>query len=84
MAWSYSDWLTESYGSTRLSKLRSHIQEVSDALSAELTAGAQSRSTHAVQRYLDTLLAKLPREERLCDQAAGTRPLFTRGRALLG
>jgi hypothetical protein len=80
MAWVYSDYVTYSYGATRLSEFRLHIQEVSDALTAEMTSGGRSHSTSAIQTYLQTLKDAEPDEAMRCDAAAGTRPAFSRAR----
>lgn len=80
MAWTYSDYVTYDYGATRLSRFRSHIQEVSDKISAEMSAGGRSRSTNALQSYLNSLLAREEQEVSSNKAAAGTRTVFTRAR----
>jgi len=81
-AWTYSDYVTSDYGATRLSRFRLHVQEVSDALSAEMAAGGMSRSTHALERYLASLKKTEPDEIRRSKEAAGASVVFTRARML--
>ena len=83
MAWDYSDYVTEEYGSTRLTKFRAHIKEVSDKLTAEIGEGPTAHSTHALQRYLDKLKADEPNEKRRCDAADAANSQFFRGRSVL-
>lgn len=58
LAWTYSDWVTydiSTDGTTRLSQLRLHMQEVSDKIEKERTAGGRTSSSHALERYLEGL-----------------------------
>jgi hypothetical protein len=52
LAWTYSDWITQTTDSTRLTRLRLHIQEVSDKITQEVSSGGNSRSSSALQAYL--------------------------------
>lgn len=83
MAWTYSDYVTHDYGATRLSRFRLHVQEVADTISAEMASVGKSYSANARQRYLDSLRKVEATEIRRCREAAGSVPVFTRGRALL-
>lgn len=58
MAWNYSDYVTYSPatdGATRLSRLRSHIQEVSDKITAEMSSAGASYAARERRAYLDGL-----------------------------
>lgn len=81
MAWTYSDYVTYDYGSARLSQFRLHVQEVSDSIVEEMGDGGSTISSNALQRYLDGLMTSEAAEIRKCKAAAGTRIVFTRGRA---
>ena len=80
MAWAYSDYVTYAPGATRLSHFRSHIQEVSDQLSAETSVRGRSHSTNAIQAYLNSLTAREAEETRRCNLASGASVAFTRAR----
>lgn len=67
--WTYSDWITQPYGATRLSRLRLHIQEVSEKVSEEMAADGQSSSSNAVEKYLESLRKTEVEEARLCGGA---------------
>jgi hypothetical protein len=54
VAWTYSDYITLD-GSAKLTRLRLHIQEVSDKVTQEVGGGGYNRSSSAVQQYLKTL-----------------------------
>ena len=55
MAWTYSDWITQTDDGARLTRLRLHIQEVSNKIRREVGAGDMSQSSRAVREYLDSL-----------------------------
>lgn len=56
-AWTYSDWITQATDALRLSRLRLHIQEVSDSLARVKTTEEQDRTTERfdLQNYLESL-----------------------------
>lgn len=83
-AWTYSDWVTYDTGSaTRLTRLRLHIQEVSDAISTGNYSNTKgSRDKDAIERYLESLHRKEAEEASAAGAAAGTRAYYTRGRAI--
>ena len=83
MAWTYSDYVTYDYGSSRLSRFRLHLQEVMDALTAEVSANGRSKSTETIGEYLTNLQKREDAEIAQCKRAAGSTPAFTRGRMLL-
>lgn len=55
MAYSYSNWSSQSGDAERLRVLRLHIDEVSAQQGPDLGSGGHSRSTWAVMNYLDKL-----------------------------
>lgn len=57
MAWTYSDWVTLS-GTTRLSRLQLHIQEVSNKLTENYSIAGRSKQVDPLQKYLETLQAR--------------------------
>lgn len=69
-AWTYSDWITQTDASTRLSRLRLHVQEVSDAMANP--QGVNS-SSHGVQKFdLQGYLKELRAEESSLAAASAT------------
>jgi hypothetical protein len=85
-AWTYSDWVTyESGSASRLSRLRLHVQEVSDRIAETPTSvagdgGSASWSPHS--DYLKTLLAEEKSLAQEVDQADGTRMGWAKARAI--
>ena len=77
-AWTYSDWITYIPGnSTRLSRLRLHIVEVSDRISTgDSATDRESHSYSYLKDYLSKLHESLLREEAISSDASP----FTRGR----
>jgi hypothetical protein len=82
-AWTYSDWITyASDSATRLSRLRLHIQEVSDRISSGSYASeGKSHDYGFLQDYLAELMKKEKSEATIADTIATTpkRSSFTRG-----
>ncbi len=78
-AWDYSDYITYERGdSTRLTRLRLHIQEVSDFISTgSVTLEGQSVSKGDLQRYLADLRDE---EKELSAIHDSTRATWVRGR----
>lgn len=69
MAWTYSDWISTD-GSSRLTRLRLHIQEVSDALTASYQSDGTSYNPAHLNSYLSSLHAQ---EASLSAVSAGNR-----------
>ena len=63
MAWTYSNWITQSTASARLTNLRLHIQEVSDAVDKERGADGFNESSSANVQLLETLYKRLDKLE---------------------
>ena len=59
MAWTYADWRSQPTDAARLSRLRSHMDEVEAKIDAAVSDGGASRSTDT----LETKLARLTEEE---------------------
>lgn len=57
--WTYNDWITLSTPALRESRLRLHIQEVSEQMTADVTKGNASRSTGGLGTYLSELYEQL-------------------------
>lgn len=55
MSWTYSNWRSQTTPAAQLAQLKLHIQEVTDAISADISADGKSRSSGS----LTTLLAAL-------------------------
>jgi hypothetical protein len=66
MAWTYHTWVTVTAVAARLTALRSHIAEVTAKVDLEISGDGKSKSSSALQNYLDTLLKK---EKELEDRA---------------
>lgn len=80
--WTYSDWITYDVGNaTRLSRLRLHIQEVSDKISrGNFAQGNVSHDYSSFIPYLESLKVAEQNEA----AARGTnQSRFTRGKAVL-
>ena len=70
-SWTYSDWITYDVGAAlRLSRLRLHIQEVSDALADPASAAGQGQS--ASKRDTTAYLARLGEKEAEIAAASST------------
>lgn len=83
-AWTYSDWITLSPGSSeRLTRLRLHIQEVSDRISTGNYANPKgSHDKDALQRELESL-RKIEKDETAASAALTGRGVsFTRAKLL--
>lgn len=72
MAWTYSDWITLT-GASRLTRLRQHIQEVSDAMTATTISNGETYNPAHLQSYLDRLTGK---EAALAAERAGGGAFF--------
>jgi hypothetical protein len=59
MAWTYSDWVTQTMRSTRIARLRAHVQEVSDQITAAQQFGEREYDPEVLQRYYAGLLEQL-------------------------
>lgn len=83
-AWTYSDWVTLASGSSeRLTRLRLHIKEVSDAISTGNYSNTKgSRDKDALQKELSDL-RKIEQTEAAASAAVtGRGTSFTRARVL--
>lgn len=82
-AWTYSDWITYATGNaTRISRLRLHIQEVSDRISnGSFATEGKSHDYGLLQDYLAELMRTETAEASIGDSVATTpsRVSFTRG-----
>jgi hypothetical protein len=83
--WTYSDWVTYEDGSAKLTRLRLHVQEVSDKLAnpSYSTEGLSVNPRENLGTYLAGLNAEREKLEATVGRANGTRLGWTRGRALL-
>jgi hypothetical protein len=81
MAWTYSDWVTYADGSAKLTRLRQHVQEVSDKLSsADYSTEGLSISRGSTAGYLETLKGDLVSLE---SRVGAGRVTWASGRAVL-
>jgi len=55
MAWTYSDWITLT-GSSRLARLKLHIQEVADRISERRSFEGMFTDTGDIRQYYEGLL----------------------------
>lgn len=76
MAWTYSDWVTQTTAASKLTRLRLHIQEVSDRITESMSADGVSHNAADIRQYLDSL----KRDEREMG-AAGVGSSMVRGKA---
>jgi len=71
MAWTYSNWITQSTAAAQLASLRLHVQEVSDkAASADVAADGKSASYGNLTQYLQSLLSHVNRLENVTGTGA--------------
>lgn len=77
MAWLYSDYITLSDPAAALARLNSHIQEVSDKITADVSADGKSRSSQTLKDYLDMLLKRRDSLSAAVSGIAGNRTLAT-------
>lgn len=83
MAWTYSDYVTLSSGAAKLTRLRLHIQEVSDRISGgSYTLAGISVSKGDMLALRDQLTEEEKALTRLIETQNGTRVRFARGRPL--
>jgi hypothetical protein len=61
--WQYADYVTMT-GRARYDRLSLHIQEVSQRIGPDTSGRSHSRSTGALEPYLDRLMTRLDRYER--------------------
>lgn len=87
--WTYSDWITSASGSTtRLTRLRLHIQEVADRIaSGTFIQEGKEQHKELLQKYLADLLEREESEAAVTATAdtgtSATQVGWTRGRARL-
>ena len=68
VTWKYSDWDSQTSASSKLERLRLHIQEVSGFV---LKTGSKGRSQELDPQYLTMLNAEKQRLERAASLASG-------------
>jgi hypothetical protein len=74
MAWTYADYETQTTDTDRLLRLRLHMAEVSDQITADITAGGgKSRSSASLTTYRAMLAERLQELERRTGQGGGVR-----------
>ena len=75
MTWTYSDWRSyaDSNPSAKLARLRLHIEEVTDAITADVTKGGSSRSSNPLLGYLSMLEKSEAKYAALTNQKNGSR-----------
>lgn len=79
MAWTYSNWATETTAALRLTALRSHVAEVSAAMETRadsVSENGKSISRPQLQSYLDSLLRSMSTLEGQARGRAGGRSLY--------
>lgn len=81
MSWTYSDFEQQSTDSARLTRLRLHLEEVADAISANVASQGHSRSSDPNFNYWSELNR---RREVLETSRAGTRSSGGLSRFMLG
>jgi len=78
MAYTYSDWITQTSVSGKLTRLRLHIQEVSDLVTASVGSDGTNYNPNVLNEYLRDLRA----DERRLANRAGPRVTRSRVRGL--
>lgn len=59
MAWTYNDWPSQSTTAAQVTRLKLHMEEVSEAIQADTSAGDRSRSSGNLVTYYQGLEARL-------------------------
>lgn len=83
MAWTYTDYLSETTAASKRAKLVLHIQEVADALANFKTrAGADgwSYTRYDLQQYLDSLKKELTAHDAVYGSGVPRSGMFVRQR----
>lgn len=78
MTWTYSDWRSypDSNPSAKLAQLRLHIQEVSDAITADVSKHGSSRSSSSLTTYFDRLEEQEKKWAEIVRQHGGSRAIL--------
>lgn len=63
MAWTYSDWTSQTTATARLTRLRLHMTEVADKISNERSGDGVSRGSGSLTQYYDGLRSQAERLE---------------------
>lgn len=61
MAWTYSDWITQGGTTQRVARLRLHIQEVSEQLTAKMGHSGREFDPDLLRTYRKELMEELNR-----------------------
>ncbi len=76
--WTYSDWVTLTDAAAQRTRLALHIQEVTDAITADVASDGKSRSSQGLVQMLARLEARLAAlDEKLGYGAAATAVSLT-------
>ena len=76
MAWTNSDYITETNLTTRETKLRALIKEVTDSITAAVTKGGSSRSVNELKAMRSELLGELDNLVATNQQRNGSRAII--------
>lgn len=79
MAWTYSDWRSQSTDSARLTRLRQHMDEVNAQIAAAVSDGGASRSTADLVSLLDRLVIEEDKLVARVNGATGRHRYIRRG-----
>ena len=71
MAWTYSDWVSQSTPAAQLARLNLHMKEVADSVGKELGSDGKTMSSAAVERMLDKLHIRRERLQSIAGGVAG-------------
>jgi len=71
VAWTYADWISNT-GQTRLDRLRLHVQEVSQVMTAATSADGVSYNPATLVPYLEGLR----RDEKMLSEQIHGMPMF--------
>lgn len=73
MAWTYSDWHSQSTDSARLTRLRLYMSELESAITAGVSADGKSIDADVIERRLDKLAKERDRLAATVGSGSGSR-----------
>jgi len=86
MAWTYSDWDSQSTPTARLTRLRLHLAEVGDCITAAMTSQAENYDPRTLGTYYEALQKEkqllLPQVSEVAADDPRVTAGFVRGRPL--
>jgi hypothetical protein len=80
MAWTYSDWPSQTTRAARLTRLRLHVAEVANDIGTEKSGHGYSEGSGSVVQYHASLTEQLQRLESTVVETGSGNPVLSRVR----